>query len=80
MRRIRRETARFTTGGPQGGGDYFGMGGEDTPMGRGERSKKKRRYRSLSPSGRETPDAGAGFGGDGVLKEWYVLISFFAFL
>ncbi|TLD34884.1 Chromatin structure-remodeling complex subunit sfh1 [Venturia nashicola] len=70
MRRIRRETARFTNPtGPQGG-DYFGNTGEETPMGRGERSKKKRRFRSLSPSGRETPDAGAGPSGDGVLKDW----------
>jgi chromatin structure-remodeling complex subunit SFH1 len=37
-------------------------GGEDERMGRGERSKKKRRFRSLSPVGRETPEA-AGFGG-----------------
>lgn len=75
MRRIRRETARFTNPtGPQGG-DYFGNAGDETPMGRGERSKKKRRFRSLSPSGRETPDAGTGFSGDGVLKEWYVFPS-----
>jgi len=55
------------------GNDYFsgGLGSssqfalstaEDERMGRGERSKKKRRFRSLSPGGRETPEV-AGFGG-----------------
>ncbi|KAG7150319.1 hypothetical protein HYQ46_000742 [Verticillium longisporum] len=41
-------------------------------MGRGERSKKKKRFRSLSPLGRSgtpggrgTPDTGAGYGGGG---------------
>lgn len=44
-------------------------------MGRGERSKKKRRFRSLSPVGRGTPGAGggSGYGGqDGGLQEGYV--------
>ncbi|KAI6809772.1 SNF5-domain-containing protein [Hortaea werneckii] len=78
LRRARRETAKFTTSyaiQSQGGGysDYFsgGLGssqaqanggGEDERMGRGERSKKKRRFRSLSPVGRDTPEV-AGFGG-----------------
>lgn len=76
MRRARRETARFTTNytlqaQSSGMADYFsgGLGsqqanggGEDERMGRGERSKKKRRFRSLSPVGRETPEV-AGFGG-----------------
>lgn len=76
LRRARRETARFTTTyalqaqGSSLGGDYFsgGLGssqqitGDDERMGRGERSKKKRRFRSLSPVGRETPEI-AGFGG-----------------
>ncbi|KXT02820.1 hypothetical protein AC578_5364 [Pseudocercospora eumusae] len=77
IRRQRRETARFTTTynlptqQSSTYGDYFsgGLGvsqanggGEDERMGRGERSKKKRRFRSLSPVGRETPEA-AGFGG-----------------
>ncbi|KAK3708921.1 Chromatin structure remodeling complex protein sfh1 [Vermiconidia calcicola] len=78
LRRARRETARFTTNytlqaqSSGVGGDYFagGLGssfnanggGEDERMGRGERSKKKRRFRSLSPVGRETPEV-AGFGG-----------------
>jgi chromatin structure-remodeling complex subunit SFH1 len=50
-------------------------GGDDERMGRGERSKKKRRFRSLSPVGRETPEA-AGFGGtsekltDGERQYW----------
>ncbi|KAF2161787.1 hypothetical protein M409DRAFT_27844 [Zasmidium cellare ATCC 36951] len=77
IRRQRRETARFTStytlqGQSSGLGDYFsgGLGSsqqatggvDDERMGRGERSKKKRRFRSLSPVGRETPDV-AGFGG-----------------
>ena len=76
LRRARRETARFTTTyalqaqGTSLGGDYFsgGLGSaqhfnaDDERMGRGERSKKKRRFRSLSPVGRETPEI-AGFGG-----------------
>ncbi|KAK5132923.1 hypothetical protein LTR08_008370 [Meristemomyces frigidus] len=73
LRRARRETAKFTTVSTlQAPGDYFsgGLGGsqqangggEDERMGRGERSKKKRRFRSLSPIGRETPEV-AGFGG-----------------
>jgi chromatin structure-remodeling complex subunit SFH1 len=86
MRRLRRETARFsstanmTVGGipfappaiatPQSG--YFdNPENSETPMGRGERSKKKRRFRSLSPEnrlrtpGRGTPDMGglSGYGG-----------------
>ena len=71
IRRLRRETAARATGGfqPQnmGFGDYFatpGGGGEEERMGRGERSKKKRRFRSLSPAGRDTPDVNTGFGGD----------------
>ncbi|OQO12336.1 hypothetical protein B0A48_02978 [Cryoendolithus antarcticus] len=76
IRRQRRETARFAPAYPlqnqsSGIGDYFsgGLGsqqanggGEDERMGRGERAKKKRRFRSLSPVGRDTPDV-AGFGG-----------------
>ena len=52
----------------QARGSYFdmpgaaGAGGEDTPsMGRGERSKKKRRFRSLSPLAKaQTPDTLTG--------------------
>ena len=61
----------------------FGFGGlieqEEERMGRGERSKKKRRFRSLSPlrggtpggGGRGTPDVGAagGYGGGGSLTD-----------
>ncbi|OAX84333.1 hypothetical protein ACJ72_01303 [Emergomyces africanus] len=91
IRRLRRETARFSStsgiapdlsrqqssSGYGGGGGYFDI--PDEPMGRGERSKKKRRFRSLSPlggrsgtpggGGRGTPDtgAGAGYGGKGKL-------------
>jgi len=85
LRRLRRETARFSsTAGmmpsareqeAQSRGSYFdytgiGTGAEDSPMmGRGERSKKKRRFRSLSPVAKaQTPDggssAGAGWGGE----------------
>lgn len=79
LRRMRRETARFSSttnmlGGmpiqPPGYGDQ----GDETPaMGRGERSKKKRRFRSLSPVARATPDVGnAGYGGGGAgsLNDW----------
>lgn len=79
IRRLRRETAIRANVGfqPQssGMGDYFGNGlgaqnGEEERMGRGERSKKKRRFRSLSPVGRETPDLNAAFGGEqGKLSE-----------
>jgi chromatin structure-remodeling complex subunit SFH1 len=77
LRRARRETARFTTtytlqaqssaindyfSGGLGSSFQANGGGEDERMGRGERSKKKRRFRSLSPVGRETPEV-AGFGG-----------------
>lgn len=75
IRRQRRETARFSSNtGMAGGmpvgtpGNYFAEPNIET-MGRGERSKKKRRFRSLSPEGRGTPGrgtpdvGGAGFGG-----------------
>ena len=86
IRRLRRETARFSTstvmmgGMPQTEtkGGYFDEPTEER-MGRGERSKKKRRFRSLSPlnrsgtpGGRGTPDVGgiAGYGGGGSLNEF----------
>lgn len=72
IRRLRRETARFSSNTGMAGGVPvgFGFGGlieqEEERMGRGERSKKKRRFRSLSPtSGRHTPDVGGGGGGGG---------------
>ena len=85
IRRLRRETARFSsttnmdrgTSAQQGG--YFDQPADraETPMGRGERSKKKRRFRSLSPlgkngtPGRSTPDQQVGYGGSGGgLSEW----------
>ncbi|KFH47203.1 Chromatin structure-remodeling complex subunit-like protein [Hapsidospora chrysogenum ATCC 11550] len=82
VRRLRRETARFSSTTGLLGGTPFGGGGvgglvevEEERMGRGERSKKKRRFRSLSPVGRSgtpggrgTPDAG-GYGGGGSLAE-----------
>lgn len=91
IRRLRRETARFssTTGITpdlqRQSSSHFEVDG-DTPLGRGERNKRKRRFRSLSPSGRGgtpggrgTPDTGSGAGyggGGGTLSEWYVDIYF----
>jgi chromatin structure-remodeling complex subunit SFH1 len=87
IRRLRRETARFSSNTGLAGGlpVGFGFGGlieqEEERMGRGERSKKKRRFRSLSPlrsgtpggGGRATPDGGGGaaggYGGGGTLAE-----------
>jgi chromatin structure-remodeling complex subunit SFH1 len=67
IRRLRRETARFSSttnmGTPQN--DFFANPEQQENMGRGERSKKKRRFRSLTPQGRETPDTGSGYGGVG---------------
>ncbi|KAJ5787386.1 hypothetical protein N7457_002376 [Penicillium paradoxum] len=86
IRRLRRETARFssTTGitpeiSRQSSGNYFEVDSE-TPLGRGERNKRKRRFRSVSPTGRSgtpggrgTPDTGSGAGyggGGGTLSDW----------
>jgi chromatin structure-remodeling complex subunit SFH1 len=86
IRRLRRETARFSSSTGMMGGlpqatesrGYFDEPSEER-MGRGERSKKKRRFRSLSPVGRSgtpggrgTPDAGgiAGYGGGGSLNDY----------
>lgn len=91
IRRLRRETARFSsTAGitpeisRQASGGYFDVDSE-TPLGRGERSKRKRRFRSLSPmarggtpGGRGTPDTGSGAGyggGGGTLADWLVSYS-----
>ncbi|KAJ5757889.1 uncharacterized protein N7511_006583 [Penicillium nucicola] len=86
IRRLRRETARFssTTGitpdASRPNGNYFEADSGETPLGRGERNKRKRRFRSLSPSGRSgtpggrgTPDTGSGAGyggGGGTLSDW----------
>ncbi|OAQ72509.1 RSC complex subunit Sfh1 [Pochonia chlamydosporia 170] len=76
-RRLRRETARFSSTAGMLGGTPFGAPAEieEERMGRGERSKKKRRFRSLSPlnrsgtpGGRGTPDVG-GYGGGGALTD-----------
>lgn len=78
IRRLRRETARFSStanmsGTPQN--EFFNNIEQQENMGRGERSKKKRRFRSLSPVGRDTPGAGSGYGGqDGGLQEGYVTL------
>ncbi|THC96757.1 hypothetical protein EYZ11_003766 [Aspergillus tanneri] len=85
IRRLRRETARFSsTAGitpevSRQGSGYFDVDSE-TPLGRGERSKRKKRFRSLSPGarggtpgGRGTPDTGSGAGyggGGGTLPDW----------
>lgn len=76
IRRLRRETARFSSNAGMIGG-VPGLGiEEEERMGRGERSKKKRRFRSLSPLGRSgtpggriTPDVGYGGGGGGTLTD-----------
>lgn len=85
IRRLRRETARFSSTANMTGGmpqsDLFAPPEpvQEQPMGRGERSKKKKRFRSLSPLGRATPDTGrTGYGGaGGSLQEWYIPISSF---
>ncbi|KAL2131934.1 hypothetical protein VTI74DRAFT_4436 [Chaetomium olivicolor] len=86
IRRLRRETARFSSNTGMAGGVPIGFAfsglieQEEERMGRGERSKKKKRFRSLSPLGRSgtpggrgTPAAagggGEGYGGGGTLTE-----------
>ncbi|KAJ6024437.1 hypothetical protein N7540_005234 [Penicillium herquei] len=85
IRRLRRETARFsstagiTPEASRQSSGYFDVDSE-TPLGRGERNKRKRRFRSISPQGRGgtpggrgTPDTGSGAGyggGGGTLMEW----------
>jgi chromatin structure-remodeling complex subunit SFH1 len=81
MRRMRRETNRYVAL-PAQGSFFADPAMEETPMGRGERSKKKRRFRSLSPlaGGRETPDGaavGGAYGGGTSLTDAYVFSSFF---
>ena len=75
IRRLRRETARFssttnmTAGAPSTYVDT--PDSAETPMGRGERSKRKKRFRSLSPVARGATPGGtsesAGYGGGGGL-------------
>jgi chromatin structure-remodeling complex subunit SFH1 len=84
IRRLRRETARFSSNTGMMGGVPIGFAfsglieQEEERMGRGERSKKKKRFKSLSPAGRSgtpggrgTPAAagGEGYGGGGTLTE-----------
>ena len=85
LRRLRRETARFSSTTTMGAAatvpEPRAQVEEEMPMGRGERSKKKRRFRSLSPVGRGTPEvgnSGYGGGGAGTLTDWYVTL--FCFL
>ncbi|KAF2739852.1 SNF5-domain-containing protein [Polyplosphaeria fusca] len=66
IRMLRRDTARFSSTANMPGtsqNDFFANPESQEGMGRGERSKKKRRFRSLSPLGRETPEASSGYGG-----------------
>lgn len=70
LRRARRETARFSSttnvAGSGTPGFFEPQEPTETALGRGERSKKKRRFRSLSPVARgATPAESAGFGGGG---------------
>lgn len=87
IRRLRRETARFSsTAGitpdtSRQTGGYFDVDSE-TPLGRGERSKRKRRFRSLSPlarggtpGGHGTPETTGYGGGGGTLADWCVFFS-----
>ncbi|KAK4097806.1 SNF5-domain-containing protein [Parathielavia hyrcaniae] len=88
IRRLRRETARFSSNTGLAGGVPVGFAFSglieqeqvEERMGRGERSKKKKRFRSLSPLGRSgTPaamggrgtPAAAGAGGGGGAGEGY---------
>ena len=83
IRRQRRENAKFSStsnmpgGAPTQGGLFDQPENPDTPMGRGERSKKKRRFRSLSPLARGGTPGGAqdiGPSGNGIvgatLADW----------
>lgn len=95
LRRLRRETARFSSstgltgaGVPQLSNSLDLQDTSETPLGRGERARKRRRFRSLSPRGgrantpgnRGTPDVSAGAsggiagygGGGGSLLDWWV--------
>jgi chromatin structure-remodeling complex subunit SFH1 len=75
IRRLRRETARFSSNTGMAGGVPIGFAfsglieQEEERMGRGERSKKKKRFKSLSPLGRSGTPAGEGYGGGGTLAE-----------
>jgi chromatin structure-remodeling complex subunit SFH1 len=77
IRRLRRETARFSSTTNMAGGaptGYFDPPDAETPLGRGERIKRKRRLRSLSPTGRGGTPGGtsesAGYGGGaGILSD-----------
>ena len=81
IRRLRRETARFSSttnlnvGTPTPG--YFDQPDlSETPMGRGERIKKKRKLnmfgREDTPGDTGASDAGYGGSGGGAPTEWYV--------
>lgn len=85
LRRVRRETARYSTTTDMRPPPSLAVAQnnifaeEEQPMGRGERSKKKRRFRSLSPLGRDTPDtAVAGYGGGVALRDEYVHVLTYA--
>jgi chromatin structure-remodeling complex subunit SFH1 len=72
MRRMRRETNRYVALPPAAlaqTSSFYADPAQDEPMGRGERSKKKRRFRSLSPLNRDTPEATGVYGGGTSLNE-----------
>jgi chromatin structure-remodeling complex subunit SFH1 len=85
IRRLRRETARFSSNTGMAGGVPIGFAfsglieQEEERMGRGERNRRKKRGfrspspvgRSGTPGGRGTPSAGdaGGYGGGGTLTE-----------
>lgn len=72
IRRLRRETARFSTT-TNISTEVVAQPQEEERMGRGERTRKKRRFRSPSPTGtpsRDTPSGGVqGYGGGGTLND-----------
>lgn len=75
MRRTRREQNRYVGAPVQAVAQqstFFAdpaVDADGTPMGRGERSKKKRRFRSLSPLNRDTPDVQGAYGGNTSLTD-----------
>lgn len=75
LRRVRRETARYSSTTNMATqaqlAEYAAANSfdADQALGRGERSKKKRRFRSLSPLNRDTPDAVSGYGGGQALND-----------
>lgn len=71
LRRVRRETARYSSTANVTATDFAPVDvNSEQPMGRGERSKKKRRFRSLSPLARDAESSSvAGYGGGSALTD-----------